>query len=52
LAGAHPCNSTLVQSFSADLDSMFGLGGPVGELEQTVEEKCARPSLRQGASTY
>ncbi|KAF2768209.1 hypothetical protein EJ03DRAFT_328573, partial [Teratosphaeria nubilosa] len=34
-------SSTIVQSFSADLDSMFGLGGPVnvGQLEQTVEEK-------------
>ncbi|KXL48878.1 hypothetical protein M433DRAFT_141878 [Acidomyces richmondensis BFW] len=37
--GHHRHESTLVQSFSADLDSMFGLGGPVGELEQTVEEK-------------
>ncbi|KAH9826991.1 hypothetical protein Tdes44962_MAKER03223 [Teratosphaeria destructans] len=37
----HRPESTIVQSFSADLDSMFGLGGgaDVGQLEQTVEEK-------------
>ena len=36
--------STIVQSFASDLDSMFGLssasiGAPVEQLEQTVEEK-------------
>jgi hypothetical protein len=41
-AMAHEDYSTIVQSFSADLDSMFGLGPNdtgVGQLEQTVEEK-------------
>ena len=41
---ADQCQSTIVQSFASDLDSMFGLssaptGPPVEQLEQTVEEK-------------
>lgn len=46
--------STIVQSFSADLDSMFGLGSGepsvgVDHLEQTVEEKYVRLYARPKA---
>nr|POE46906.1 hypothetical protein CFP56_00238 [Quercus suber] len=36
---AHRPESTIVQSFSADLDSMFGLNSEVDDLQQTVERK-------------
>ena len=39
LFGAHHIQSTIAQSFAADLDSMFGLSPEVDGLTQTLEAK-------------